>query len=108
MIYFLKINFYFFLKFLDEFNDENVSPINLRIDLPKGESNSLPIVTIKIEDRTLGIAAHAIDVLLQNLEEVHTHEEKNLRKNHPHKFLPIDVHLNNVQLSLNVYSLIFF
>jgi len=89
--------------FLDEFNNENVPPINLRIDFPKGESSSLPIITVKIEDRTLGIATHAIDVLLQNLEEIHTREEKNLGKTHSHKFIPIDIHLNNVQLSLKVY-----
>jgi hypothetical protein len=100
-------SFCFFVKnlflFLDEFNDENVPPINIRIDFPKSESSSLPTVTVQLEDRTLAIASHSIDVLLQNLEEIHTGEEKSIQKTHPHKFLPIDVHLNNVQLSLEVY-----
>ncbi len=95
--------FFIYFLFLDEFNNENVPPINLRIDFPKGESSSPPIITIKIEDRTFGIATHAIDVLLENLEEIHTREEKSLGKTHAHEFIPIDVHLNNVQLSLKVY-----
>jgi hypothetical protein len=90
-------------QFLDEYNNENVPPINLRIDFPKGDSNPIPIVTIQLEDRTLVIASHALDVLQQNLEEVHTREEKSLRKNHPPQFMPIDVHLSNVQLTLGVY-----
>ncbi len=80
----------------------NAAPINLRIDFPKGESHSPPIVAVQMEDRTLTIATHAIDILLQNLEEVHTLEEKKFRKTHSNIFVPIDVHLNNVQFSLDV------
>ena len=92
--------------FLDENNNANTPPINLRIDFPKGDSSPLPIVTIQVEDRTLSIPTHAIDVLVQNLEEIHTREEKSLRRTHTPKFVPIDVHLNNVQLSLGVCLII--
>lgn len=85
---------------LDELNDANVSPVNLRIDFPKGESP--PIVTVKLEDRVLGFATHALDVIIENLEEIHTAEEKRFRKTHPRKFVPIDIHLKNVQLALAV------
>ena len=93
---------------IDEYNNENVPAIDVRIDFPQGDSKPPPVVTVKAENRTIGIATHAIDVILQNLEEVHTREEKSLRKSRPHTFVPIDVHLNNVQLSLEVYSVIFF
>lgn len=76
--------------------------MNLRIDFPKGQSGSPPIITIRVEDRTLPVAMHAVDVILQNLEEIHTTEEKSFRKGHSHKFVPIDVHLKNVQLLLKV------
>ena len=86
---------------IDELNDANVSPVNLRIDFPKGESP--PIVTVKIEDRVLGFATHALDIIIDNLEEIHTNEEKRFRKNHERKFIPIDIHLKNVQLALAVH-----
>ncbi|UJR30291.1 hypothetical protein I4U23_017829 [Adineta vaga] len=84
----------------DEFNDANVLPVNVRIDFPKGESP--PIVTVKIEDRTFGFTTHSLDIILENLEEIHTNEEKRFRKNHSHKFIPIDVHVKNVQLVLKL------
>ena len=64
------------------------------------------MVTVQLENRTISIASHAIDILVQNLEEIHTSEEKSLRRNRPHKFMPLDIHLNNTQLSLNVRSTI--
>lgn len=69
--------------------------------------NSLPTVTVQAKNRILSIASHAIDVLVQNLDEVHTREEKRLRKTHPLKFIPIDVRLNDIQVSLNV-KIIYF
>ncbi|CAF4542304.1 unnamed protein product, partial [Rotaria sp. Silwood2] len=84
----------------DEFNNENVPPINIRIDIPKGKSSPLPIVTIKLENRILAMTTHALDIILQNLEEIRTIEEKILRKNRPHKSVPINIDLNNIQLSL--------
>ncbi|CAF3619670.1 unnamed protein product [Rotaria sordida] len=82
----------------DKLNNENAPPINMRVDFSKDKSSSLPSVTIKIKNRILAIATHALDILVQNLEEVRTSEEKSLRKNRPQKSVPIDVHLNNVQL----------
>ncbi|CAF4699612.1 unnamed protein product [Rotaria sp. Silwood1] len=84
----------------DEDNNENVSPINLRIDFPKSELSPPPIVTLHIQDRSLTIASHAIDVITQNFEEILTNEEKILRENQPLKIVPIDIHLNNVHLTL--------
>ncbi|CAF0946667.1 unnamed protein product [Adineta steineri] len=86
----------------DEFNNENVPPVNIRIDFPKGETSSPPIVTIKIEDRVIGVAMHALDIILQNMEEIHTNEEKSLRKKRSNKFVPIDVYLKNIELSLKL------
>lgn len=88
--------------FLDEDENKTAPSINLRIDFPKGDSTPPANVTIQVDNRTLSIASHAIDILLQNLEEIHTREEKSLRRARPHKFIPIDVYLNNVQLSMNV------
>ena len=92
--------------FIDDFNDKNVPPINIRINFPKGQPDSKPTVTVQLENRTLSIATHAIDILLQNLEEIHTREEKSLRKQRPNKFTPIDIHLNNLQILLDVYLFI--
>lgn len=94
------------LFFLDEDNNVNIPPINLRLDFPKGDSTPPSMVTIRLENRTLSIASHAIDILLQNLEEIHTSQEKSLRRKRPHKFIPLDIHLNNTQLSLNVQFII--
>jgi len=80
----------------DELNNENVPPINIRIDFPKDESNPPAIITLQIEDRTLAITSHAIDIIQQNLEE------KSLQKTDAQKCLPIDIHLTNVQLSLDL------
>ncbi|CAF4200456.1 unnamed protein product, partial [Rotaria magnacalcarata] len=53
----------------DKCNNDGVPPIDVRIDFPKGKSNSLPIITIKIENRTFAMTNHAIDILSKNLEE---------------------------------------
>ncbi len=45
---------------------------------------------------------HAIDVILENLEEIFTPEEKIIRLNQPPKIAPIDLHLTNVQLTLEL------
>ncbi|CAF3503531.1 unnamed protein product [Rotaria sp. Silwood1] len=87
---------------LDELNNENIRPINIRIDVPKGKSNPLPIITIKIENRLFSMATHALGVLVQNLQEVRTSEEKTLRKSRSPKSIPIDIDLNNVQLSFEL------
>ncbi len=87
---------------IDEFNNENVPPINIRIDFPKGEIPSLPILTLQIQDRSLTMTSHAIELLLQNLEQIFTPEEKLIRRNRPPKIVPLDVHLNNVQITLEV------
>ncbi len=93
--------------FLDEYNDENVPPINIRVDIPKDEPNAPPIITIKLEDRALVLTSHALDILQENLEEVHTSEEKSLRKKQAPQNIPIDIYLRNVQLTLAVYRLFF-
>ncbi|CAF4371835.1 unnamed protein product, partial [Rotaria sp. Silwood2] len=84
----------------DEYNTENVPPINVRIDFPKSELSPPPIITLHIQDRSLKVASHAIDVISQNFEEMLTSEEKILRENQPIKTAPIDIHLNNVQFTL--------
>ncbi len=93
---------YLFLP-IDEFNNENVPPINVRIDFTKGEfPPPPPFVTLKIQDRSLRTTSHAIDVLTQNLEEIFAAEEKLIRQNQSPKLVPIDLHLNNLQLTLEV------
>lgn len=87
---------------LDKVNDENVLPIELRLDFPKGDEHPPPILTIKLHDRSLMTTTHSIDMILQNLEEIHTDEEKSLRKSRPKKLIPIDLHLTNVQMILEV------
>jgi hypothetical protein len=87
--------------FIDEFNNENVPPINIRIDLPKSEIPSPPILTLQIQDRSLKTTSHAIDVISQILEEMLTPEEKIIRSQSP-KLAPIDIYLNNVQITLEV------
>ena len=88
---------------LDELNSDKVPPINIRIDFPKGEStSSLPVVALKMQDRSIKTTSHALDILVQNLEEIFTAEEKLIRKGHPPKLPPIDMHLNNVQFTLEV------
>ncbi|CAF1314302.1 unnamed protein product [Adineta ricciae] len=86
----------------DEYNNENVPPINIRIDLPKGDSlpPPPPTVTVQVQDRSLVIANHALDVLAQNLEEILTPEEKLIRQNQPLKIVPLDIILKNVQFTL--------
>ena len=74
--------------------------INARTDFPKRKSTLLPMITIKIENRTLAIAIH---VFLQNLKERRTTEDKYFRNSHQRKLLPNDVYLNSVQLSFDVY-----
>ncbi|CAM4823866.1 unnamed protein product [Rotaria magnacalcarata] len=83
----------------DELNNENVPPINLRLDFPKSKE-SPPTITIHLQDRLLVITSHAIDVLSQNLEEIFTVEERILRENLPPKLIPIEIQLNNVQITL--------
>ena len=87
---------------IDELNNENVPPINVRIDFPKHQLSSLPVITLCIQERSLTIASHALDIILRNLEEIFTPEEKLLRKDRPRKLAPINIHLNNVHLRLNV------
>ncbi|CAF3325657.1 unnamed protein product [Rotaria socialis] len=86
----------------DKCNNDSVPPIDVRIDFPKGKSNSLPIITIKIENRTFAMTNHAIDILSKNLEEIRTIEEKRLRQSQPQKTPTIDIHLDNVQFSLEI------
>jgi hypothetical protein len=84
-------------------NNDNVPPINIRIDFPKGEpSPSLPLITLQMQDRSLTTTSHALDILSQNLEEIFTAEEKLIRQTQPPKLPPIDIHLNNVQFMLEV------
>ncbi|CAF4212990.1 unnamed protein product, partial [Rotaria magnacalcarata] len=78
----------------DEFNNENVPPINLRLDFPKSKE-SPPTITVHLQDRLLVMTSHAIDVLSQNLEEIFTVEERILRENLPPKLIPIEIQLNN-------------
>ena len=94
---------------LDEYNNENVPPINIRIDLPKGDPQPPPppTVTVQVQDRSLVIASHALDVLAQNLEEILTPEEKLIRQNQPLKIVPLDIILKNVQVTLEVRDLSF-
>ncbi|CAF1100558.1 unnamed protein product [Rotaria sordida] len=84
----------------DEYNNENVPSINVRIDFPKSELLPPPIITLRIQDRSLKITSHAIDVISKNLEEIFTNEEKILRENQPLKIPSLDIHLNNVQLTV--------
>lgn len=88
----------------DKVNDENVLPIKLRLDFTKGDEHPPPILTIKLHDRSLMTTTHSIDVILQNLEEIHTDEEKSLRKSRPKKLIPIDLHLTNVQMILEMIN----
>lgn len=85
-----------------------MSPINVRIDIPKGKSNPLPIITIKLENRTLSTSTHALDVISQNLEEIRTIEEKMIRRSRPQKTPPINIHLNNMKFSLVVHEFLLF
>lgn len=88
--------------YLDEHNDASVPPVLLRVDFPKGQNSPPPHVTVKAQDRTVAIATHAIDIILQTLEEIHTPEEKQFRRSRSKKFVPIDADLHNIQLSLEV------
>ncbi|CAF0787726.1 unnamed protein product [Adineta steineri] len=110
---YLRIDEFFALKFdtikpklfdnenPDEFNNEKVPPINIRIDFPKDKiSSPTPLVCVKIQDRTLSVASHAIDVITLNLEEILTSEEKFIRQNQPLKIVPIDIYLSNTHLTL--------
>ena len=90
-------------SFADELNSDQVPPINIRVDLPKGDP-ALPEVTLRIRDRSLSVHAHALEVLVQNLEEIQTAEEKLVKKDRPIQIVPIDVHLTNVQLALHEQS----
>ncbi len=95
--------FCFFLLLIDELNNEKVPPINIRIDFPKGESKpSLPQVTLQMQDRSLTTTSHALDILTQNLEEICPIEEKLIRQTQSPKLPPIDIHLNNIQFTLEV------
>ena len=85
----------------DEWNSDQVPPINIRVDLIKGD-RAPPQVTLRIADRSLNVQAHALDVLLQNLEEIQTAEEKQAKKDRPIQLVPIDIHLTNVEMTLNV------
>ena len=87
---------------LDEHNDASVPPVLLRVDFPKGQNSPPPNVTVKAQDRTVAIATHAVDIILQTLEEIHTSEEKQFRRSRAKKFVPIDADLHNIQLSLEV------
>ena len=85
----------------DEWNTDQVPPINIRVDLIKGDRVP-PQVTLRMADRSLNMHAHALDVLLQNLEEIQTAEEKQAKKDRPIQLVPIDIHLTNVEMTLNV------
>lgn len=85
----------------DEWNSDQVPPIHIRVDLIKGDRVP-PQVTLRIADRSLNMYAHALDVLLRNLEEIQTAEEKHVKKDRPVRLIPIDIHLTNVQMTLNV------
>ena len=88
---------------LDELNNDDVPPIAIRIDFPKGQTPSPPpLVTLQMQNRSLTTTSHALDVLSQNLEEILTDEEKLERQNQPLKSPPIDINLNNVQITLKV------
>ena len=59
-----------------------------------------------MRDRSLAISTHALDLLLQNLEELPECDEgKIIGKDQPNKLVPIDVDLSNVQLILEVRNL---
>jgi len=99
--YFSQISSFFFSQ--DEYNNENVPPINVRIDFTKGEfPPPPPMVTVKLQDRTLITTDHTVEVLTQNLEEIFTLEQKLIRQTQPVKLPPIDVHLTNVKFTLKV------
>ena len=86
---------------LDELNNEDVPPIAVRIDFAKGQSPSPPPhVTVQMENRSLATNSHVLEVLSQNLEEIFTEEEKLARQNQPPNSPPIDVHLKNIQITL--------
>lgn len=93
--------------FIDPFNNENVSPINIRIDLPKGQGPLLPTATLQIQNRSLATTTHALDILAQNLDEIFTPEQKIARRKQPPKILPLDIHLNNLQITLEVMLILF-
>ena len=88
---------------LDPLNDANVPPIQIRIDFLKGETSSSPTITVQMQDRSLPVSTHALELLLQNLEEIPECEEgMAIRKDQPKKLVPIDVDLRNVQFTLEV------
>lgn len=87
---------------VDKLNDENVLPLQFRLDFPQGDNHPPPTVTVKAQDRSLALTSHSIDILSQTLEEIHTDEEKSLRQSRPKKLVPIDVSLKNIHLCLEV------
>ena len=92
-----------FFVLIDELNNDSVPPITVRIDFAKGEfPPPPPLVTLKVQDRSLATNSHVLDILAQNLEEIFTAEQKLALRNQPPKLPPIDIYLENVQFTLTV------
>jgi hypothetical protein len=83
-------------------NDGTLYPIIVRIDFAHSEPKSSPHIILKLDHRRLEISNYAIDVLSQNLEEIHTAEEKELHQSRGHSSIPIDVLLDDFHLYLKV------
>lgn len=86
---------------LDELNNDDVPPIAIRVDFAKGQSPSPPPhVTVQMQNRALATNSHTLEILAQNLEEIFTDEEKIARQNQTPNSPPIDININNVQITL--------
>jgi hypothetical protein len=87
---------------LDEMSTENDWPILIRVNLSRHGSRSAPVVTVKLEHRHMSIGLQAIDILLKNLEQIPTDDEKKFERARRKRYIPLVVHLNDLRLSVEV------
>jgi hypothetical protein len=91
---------------LDEFTCEHVPPVDIRIDFVQGDPSPPPRVTLKMFDRSLSIESRAIDILLKTFDGIpminNDDDDDDNRKQKTKKQLPVNVHLGNVQFTVNV------
>ena len=102
----LKMNFLFHSMtdeiILDDWNPEDVSTIDIRVDLIPGDPTPPPRVTLQLFDRSLVTSNHALEILAKNLEEILSYEDRLARKDLIKKLPPVEIHLKNVEILLKV------